>query len=249
VNETQKRIVSWYEAQGLSSVLFNTPQDRYVQQRPPIVSPSSLLVQAKKPAAKDHPAWACNTLEQLREVMMSFTGCGLKDFAQNTVFADGNPKAAVMLVGEAPGADEDKQGLPFVGQSGQLLDKGFAAIGLDRTRVYISNIIPWRPPGNRPPTTAEVAACQPFIERHIELVAPKILIFVGGVAAKTLLNTADGITRLRGKWIKYSPPKSGNLVIQAMPIYHPAYLLRSPGQKSVFWQDLLLIEQKIQGIF
>lgn len=248
MSETQKRVISWYKTQGIHSVLLETPQNRYIQDSKVVVENTTMLLQTKKTAAKEHPAWACNTLEELYQAMTSFKGCGLKDFAQNTVFADGNPKASVMLVGEAPGADEDKQGLPFVGQSGQLLDKGFAAIGLDRQQVYISNIIPWRPPGNRPPTTAEVAACQPFIERHIELVAPKILIFVGGVSAKTLLNTADGITRLRGKWINYKPRNSSDLHIQAMPIYHPAYLLRSPGQKSVFWQDLLTIEKKIKEI-
>jgi uracil-DNA glycosylase family 4 len=244
INEAQKRVLQWYQSQGIQEVLLNAPQNRYalVEEKKPTLTPVN---QHSATSSTEHPAWSCHTLSDLQQAMKEFTGCGLKDFAQNTVFADGNPKASIMLVGEAPGADEDKQGLPFVGQSGQLLDKAFAAIGLDRTKMYISNIIPWRPPGNRPPTTLEVAACQPFIERHIELIAPKILIFVGGVSTKTLLNTADGITRLRGKWISYKPRESSTLEIQAMPVYHPAYLLRSPGQKSIFWNDLLNIEKKI----
>jgi uracil-DNA glycosylase family 4 len=185
------------------------------------------------------------TLEELRQALESFDACALKMTATNTVFADGNPQAEVMLVGEAPGADEDRLGRPFVGLSGQLLDKAFQTIGYDRTRLYISNMLPWRPPGNRPPTTEELALCLPFIERHIALVAPKILIFVGGTAAKALLRTNDGITKLRGRWTQYMPLGS-TLSIPATAIFHPAYLLRSPGQKKAVWQDLLKIKKYLE---
>lgn len=181
-------------------------------------------------------------LEALHDAMAGFEGCNLKLTAKNTVFADGNPKASIMAVGEAPGRDEDMQGLPFVGRSGQLLDRMLAAIGLDREAVYISNVIAWRPPGNRTPTPQETEICRPFIERHIELVAPKILLPVGGSAAKTLLKTSDGIMRLRGKWQRY---KQGEIEIDALPMLHPAYLLRQPGHKRLAWQDLLKLKKRM----
>lgn len=187
------------------------------------------------------------TLEDLRAILGDFEGCSLKKMATNTVFGDGSPQAPVMLVGEAPGADEDRQGLPFVGRSGQLLDLMFASIGLSREKnLYISNIIPWRPPGNRQPTATETTICLPFIQRHIELVNPKYLIFVGGVSAKTLMNSTDGIMRLRGKWVQYASPGLPT-PIKAMPIYHPAYLLRSPGQKRKVWQDLLTLKLDMEA--
>jgi DNA polymerase len=184
------------------------------------------------------------TLDELKAAVESFDGCALKQTAMHTVFADGNPKAEIMLVGEAPGADEDRQGLPFVGLSGQLLNRMFAAIGYDRTSLYISNIIPWRPPGNRQPTTEETTLCLPFIERHIALVNPKVVVFVGGVATKTLLNSKEGITRLRGKWLPYSNPYLKE-PIKGYAIYHPAYLLRSPGQKRYAWMDLLKLKLEL----
>ena len=150
-----------------------------------------------------------------------------------------------MLIGEAPGRDEDIQGLPFVGRSGQLLDKMLAAIDLDRTKVYISNILPWRPPGNRTPTTQEMAICLPFIERHIALAAPEILVFVGGVSAKTLLDTSQGIMRLRGKWQTYI---CDGREIPALPTLHPAFLLRQPAQKQAAWADLLSLREKIDAL-
>lgn len=184
------------------------------------------------------------TLDELKAAVESFDGCALKKTAMHTVFADGNPRAEIMLIGEAPGADEDRQGLPFVGLSGQLLNRMFAAIGYDRTRLYISNIIPWRPPGNRQPTTEETTLCLPFVERHIALVQPKIIVFVGGVAAKTLLQSKEGITRLRGKWLTYTNSYLKGPV-KAYAIYHPAYLLRSPGQKRYAWMDLLKLKLEL----
>ena len=184
------------------------------------------------------------TLAELKDALCRFDGCPLKHTATNLVFCDGNPRADIMLVGEAPGGEEDRQGLPFVGVSGQLLDRMLAGIGLDRTRVYITNILPWRPPGNRQPNAGEIAVCLPFAERHIALVRPKVLVLAGGTAAKALLSTAEGITRLRGRWFDHTSPGLA-APIPAMPIYHPAYLLRQPALKRDAWRDLLTIKQKI----
>jgi uracil-DNA glycosylase len=184
------------------------------------------------------------TLAELEAAIRAFDGCPLKRTAMNTVFADGNPKARVMLVGEAPGEDEDRQGLPFVGVSGKLLDRMLKAAGLDRTSVYISNILPWRPPGNRSPTPGEMATCLPFIRRHIALVAPEILVFLGGTAAKTLLNTTQGVTRLRGRWVD-CPLDGEGKIIPALPMLHPAYLLRNPASKKEAWRDMLLLAERL----
>ncbi|NNG03942.1 MAG: uracil-DNA glycosylase, partial [Inquilinus sp.] len=184
------------------------------------------------------------TLDELRAALTGFEGCALKRTATNLVFADGNPAAEVMLVGEAPGAEEDRQGLPFVGTSGRLLDRMLACIGLDRTSVYITNILPWRPPGNRQPTAAEIAVCLPFAERHIALKHPRLLILAGGTAAKTILGTAEGITRMRGRWTDHTIPGM-SAPVPTVAIYHPAYLLRQPAQKRDAWRDLLAIKRRL----
>ena len=187
-------------------------------------------------------ARAAGDLASLRAALARFDGVSLSRTATNLVFADGNPAAKVMLVGEAPGADEDRLGLPFVGVSGQLLDRMMASIGLDRTNFYITNVCFWRPPGNRKPTDIELAAQKPFVERHIELVAPKILILVGAAAAQGLLGTTEGITRLRGRWFQYRLGENGP-TIPTLPIFHPAYLLRQPAQKRETWRDLLKVKE------
>ncbi len=192
-------------------------------------------------SAKEVAAKAQN-LEELENALKSFDGCNLKRTAKNTVFADGDPSSKLMLIGEAPGRDEDIQGLPFVGRAGQLLNKMLAAINLQREEVYITNVIPWRPPGNRTPTPQETEICRPFIERHIELVEPDIIMLLGGSSAKTLLNTTDGIMKLRGKWKELSV---GQSQIPTLPTLHPAYLLRQPGHKRLAWQDLLEIKQRL----
>jgi uracil-DNA glycosylase family 4 len=186
------------------------------------------------------------TLDELREHIARFEGCNLKFTAKNTVFADGNPDAAVMLVGEAPGRDEDVEGLPFVGRSGQLLDRMLAGIGLDRNSVYIANVIPWRPPGNRTPTPHETEICRPFVERQIELAGPKLLITLGGPSAKLLLNTVDGILRLRGNW--RSHVTASGVAIPTMPTLHPAYLLRNPAHKKLAWRDFLEVKAKLRQL-
>jgi uracil-DNA glycosylase len=192
----------------------------------------------------DTPVKAQN-LDELRAELAAFEGCALKHTAMNLVFADGQAGAPIMLVGEAPGEDEDRQGKPFVGVSGQLLDKMLASIGLSRQEnVYISNILFWRPPGNRSPTDSEIAACLPFAERHISLHRPKALVLLGGVAVKSLLRTKDGITKIRGRWFDYQPEETGQ-PIPTLAMYHPAYLLRQPAAKRQAWADLLRLKQFI----
>jgi DNA polymerase len=190
-------------------------------------------------------AAAATTLAELEAAVRGFEGCGLKTTATNTVFADGVPGSRVMFVGEAPGADEDRLGRPFVGVSGQLLDRMLGWVDLDRQRnFYIANVIYWRPPGNRTPTTAEVAMCLPFIQRQIELARPEILVFLGASAANALLGQTGAISRIRGRWLSYQPTGT-SAPVQAIATFHPAYLLRSPVQKRESWRDLLMIKNKL----
>jgi len=201
-------------------------------------------------------ALGAQTLEELQAALAGFEGLAIRKTATNMVFCDGNPAAPIMLIGEAPGADEDRLGRPFVGVSGQLLDKILKCIDLDRTQtdperaIYISNILNWRPPGNRTPTPQEVELSLPFIERHIALVKPKLLIFCGGVSAKALLNTDDGISKLRGRFHSYAPLTPGIEIdpIPALATYHPSYLLRTPSQKKAVWQDMLNLLAKSQEL-
>jgi DNA polymerase len=182
------------------------------------------------------------TLDELRALLEGFQGCGLRATATQLVFADGNPDARVMFVGEAPGYEEDQSGKPFVGRSGKLLDRMLAAIGLDRSTAYIANVVPWRPPGNRTPTPQETAICLPFIRRQIELVDPDVLVCLGGPSAQTLLGVRDGITRMRGRWFPYD---TGTREIRAIATFHPAFLLRSPLQKRLAWRDFLAIKKAL----
>ncbi|MGB6491471.1 MAG: uracil-DNA glycosylase, partial [Methylovirgula sp.] len=181
----------------------------------------------------------------LRARLLAFEGCALKATATQLVFADGNPDAGIMIVGEAPGADEDRVGRPFVGRAGQLLDKMLAAIGLDRRHVYIANVVPWRPPGNRTPTPIETSACLPFMRRQIELVHPKILVCLGAAATQTLIGTREGIMRIRGRWHEYD---LAGTKIPAIAMLHPAYLLRQPSHKKFAWHDLRQLAKMIEKI-
>lgn len=223
-------------------------------QQAPIGEPAQLSQPAAKVAiphesslqeARDQ-ASSANSLDELMALQKAYDGCNLKKTAKTTVFEDGNRDAKIMLIGEAPGRDEDIQGKPFVGRAGQLLDKMLAAIELDRDDVYIANILPWRPPGNRTPTATEMELCKPFIIRQIELAKPELLMFLGGSSAKNLLETTDGILKLRGKWRTYSAAQ-----IPALPTLHPAYLLRQPAQKRLSWRDLLNLKNvaREKGIF
>ncbi|MER2632944.1 MAG: uracil-DNA glycosylase, partial [Rhizobiaceae bacterium] len=186
------------------------------------------------------------SLEALRAEMAAFDGCNLKLTAKNLVFADGTPGAPLMLVGEAPGRDEDMEGLPFVGRSGKLLDRMLAAIGIDRGTAYIANVIPWRPPGNRTPTPQETEICRPFIERQIELAQPKLLVTLGGPSAKVLIGAPDGILRLRGNWRTHVT--ASGTAIPVMPTLHPAYLLRNPAHKRLAWRDFLEIKARLREL-
>jgi len=188
-------------------------------------------------------AKAATSLAELQAAMAGFDGCHLKTTAKNLVFCDGIEGARIMLIGEAPGQDEDRQGKPFVGRSGQLLDMMLASIGISRAEnLYISNVVPWRPPGNRTPSADEIALCKPFIARHIELAKPDILLLVGNISNKTLLDTETGITKLRGQWQSYT---ADGLEIPALPLLHPAYVLRRPETKADFWADLCRLKEKL----
>jgi uracil-DNA glycosylase len=205
---------------------------------PTLPAADAAVTSAKEAAAK------AATLDELREALARFDGCALKTTAKNLVFADGTPGARVMLVGEAPGADEDREGLPFVGRSGKLLDRMLGAIGLDRSSVYIANIVPWRPPGNRTPTPQESATCLPFIRRQIELADPDFLVCLGKPSMQTLLNITDGIRSVRGRWYDFD---TGKRTIKALVTFHPAYLLRSPLEKRHSWRDMLALKKALAG--
>jgi uracil-DNA glycosylase family 4 len=202
------------------------------------VPPPEAAIASAREAARTAPS-----LEALRALLENFDGCALKFTATRMVFGDGNPQARVMFVGEAPGREEDIEGLPFVGRSGKLLDRMIAAIGLDRSSAYISNVIAWRPPGNRTPTPQETQICLPFIQRHIELVNPDVLVTLGNPSTQTLLSTREGIMKTRGRWFDYD---TGTRVIKAIATFHPAYLLRSPSYKRMSWQDLRAIAKALE---
>ena len=257
----------WHIEMGVDELIDDQPIDRYamaaippVAARVPSPSANSQPAGPADPASPGQPlapsegardaiaiARDANSIENLRERLETFEGCALKFTATNTVFADGDPASDVMFIGEAPGVDEDRQGLPFVGASGQLLNRMLSALGRERTSIYISNILFWRPPGNRSPTAAETAACLPFVQRHIELARPKVLVFLGGSSAKTMLDRTEGIMRLRGKWFEYMSEELGT-PIPAMPTFHPAFLLRQSAQKREAWRDFLAIQEKLEEI-
>ncbi|PRD46001.1 uracil-DNA glycosylase [Phyllobacterium phragmitis] len=211
---------------------------------PAPATPRSVVPDEAQVAIAREAASTAASLEELRERLSAFDGCNLKFTAKNMCFSDGDPSSDIMFIGEAPGRDEDMEGLPFVGRSGQLLNRMLTAIGLERPNVYIANTIPWRPPGNRTPTPLETELCRPFIERQIELADPKVLVTLGGPAAKALTGAEAGILRLRGNWKTHTTP-SGK-VIPVMPTLHPAYLLRSPAQKRFAWRDFLAVKMKLR---
>jgi uracil-DNA glycosylase family 4 len=258
-----REVLRWWAEAGIDMALDDAPRDRFAESAAPPAprraAPAAVAapppraridtsVAAPDEAARTAVQSAANsrTLEELRAALEAFNGCGLKATATQLVFADGAPDAEIMLVGEAPGGDEDRIGRPFVGKAGQLLDKMLAAIGLDRTQVYIANVVPWRPPGNRTPTPIETAACLPFITRQIALVNPRVLVCLGGSAAQTLLGVKEGITRTRGVWRDY-PGESG-AAIPALPMFHPAYLLRQPNAKRWAWMDLRKLRRAIDDM-
>ncbi len=196
------------------------------------------------PAEAQALAAQAGSLDELSAIMRDYDGCQLKLRATQLVFSDGSPEGDVMIIGEAPGRDEDLQGKPFVGRSGQLLDRMLAAIGLDRTGVYIANTVPWRPPGNRTPTAAEIATCLPFLHRQIELANPKFIVTVGAPAAQTVFETKEAISRMRGRWRDIT---INGLSLRALPTLHPAFLLRQPAQKQLAWRDMLALKQALDS--
>jgi len=212
-----------------------------VPDRQPAAPRVPLAPEAAVMAARE-AARSAASLEELRAILERFEGCALRATATQLVFADGNPRSRVMFVGEAPGRDEDIEGLPFVGRSGKLLDRMLAAIGLDRSSVYIANIVPWRPPGNRTPTPQESEICLPFTLRQIELADPDVLVCLGNPSSQTLLATKEGITRTRGRWF---PFHTGTRDIRAMPTFHPAFLLRNPLSKRLAWRDFLAVRKAL----
>lgn len=252
-------VLDWYRAAGVDIAVGEEPVDRFAQ-RPPVRMAAAPAPAPDRPTdpATDQPillggnpdearalAASAQTLDQLQALLGSYDGCGLKLRATQLVFADGNPDAEIMLIGEAPGAEEDLQGKPFVGKSGQLLDRMLAAIGLDRTKVYIANTVPWRPPGNRTPTPEEIALCLPFLQRQVELVAPRLVMTLGGPAMQTVFSTSNGIIKMRGKW---SALRIGNHDVDAIATLHPAYLLRNPPAKQQAWADMLSLKLKAEAL-
>ena len=247
--------LNWLVEAGADEAVAEEPVNRLVA-KPAAVAPQP----APRPAPARAPApvtgdmigdaqtaaATATSLAELKAALEAFDGCGLKRTATNTVFADGVPQGGIMLIGEAPGRDEDRIGKPFVGRAGQLLDKMLAAIGLDRARnAYITNVINWRPPNNRDPTPEEAASCLPFLRRHIELADPEVIILLGAVAARHVVGISEGIMKLRGRWLDY---RVGNSMVPLMPTLHPAYLLRQPAHKKLAWRDLQAVRDKMQAL-
>jgi DNA polymerase len=264
--ETALALLRWYVEMGVDEAISPEPANRLapsllsehpkpsVAPRPPMVrsgtaAPPRALAESNAEAAQSARRLAADakTVAALAALVAGFEGCALKQTATNTVFADGNSVAPVMIIGEAPGADEDRIGRPFVGRAGQLLDRMLAAIGLDRQSVLITNVVYWRPPGNRTPTTAEIASCLPFVLRHVALVRPKILVLCGATAAGALLPNGQGITRLRGRW--FSLEISGLAEpVPTLPMFHPSFLLRTPERKREAWRDLLALRTRLEEL-
>jgi uracil-DNA glycosylase len=260
---TLKQLLSFYLESGVDCALAEQPVDRLadpvrstaaadtapaspagpVSPAAPAIRRDVVLAPEAAIASAREMARTAPSLDALRALLENFDGCALRSTATRLVFADGNPQARIMFVGEAPGRDEDLEGLPFVGRSGKLLDRMIAAIGLDRSTAYIANVIPWRPPGNRTPTPQETQICLPVIRRQIELVNPDVLVTLGNPSTQALLSTRDGIMKTRGKWFDYD---TGSRIIRAMATFHPAYLLRSPSYKRMSWQDLRAIARALR---
>lgn len=257
--------LAWLVEAGAEETIGDTPVDRFVT-RPPSALPAKPSAAIHRPlpsppaaAAPDllkaadndsigsamSLAAAAATLADLKAAVENFDGCALKKNSAHTVFADGNPASRIMFIGEAPGAEEDRRGLPFVGRAGKLLDRMMAAINLDRNSAYITNVLNWRPPQNRDPSPEEAAMCLPFLRRHIELVNPGIIVLLGAVAARHVMGFSEGIMKLRGRWLEY---RVGNVMVPVIATLHPAYLLRQPAHKKLAWRDLQAAEQKMLSL-
>lgn len=252
-------LLDWYAAAGIDLAVSDEPIDQFAAQSAlqrasagpaPLPQAPVATAQIKPPVEEEASpeearvlAASAATLEALEAAMASFSGSTLKQRATQLVFADGNPEGRVMLIGEAPGREEDLQGKPFVGRSGQLLDRMLKAIGLDRTQVYIANTVPWRPPGNRTPTPVEIEFCLPFLHRQIALASPEFIVSLGAPAAQTLLGEPVSITRVRGKWREIDIT---GRPLKLLPTFHPAFLLRQPAQKALAWRDMLALKRALE---
>ena len=235
-DRTAAALLRWYVDMGADEALAAAPVNRFQDGTPAVEGPAR---------AEPGPSVPARTLEELRSAVESFHGCALRTGASQTVFADGNPEAGLMLIGEAPGREEDRVGLPFVGTAGKLLDQMLAAIDRDRTCAYITNVVFWRPPNNRTPTDEEMAACLPFVHAHVALVRPRAILLLGAAAARVLLDTRLGISKLRGQWREITidglPP------VPALPTFHPAFLLRQPARKADAWADLRCLKRRLDA--
>jgi uracil-DNA glycosylase len=237
-------LLDWYAAMGVDEAIGEQPVDCFAA---PAAHPAPPPRTTPRPAAMadvrvTNLAQALS-LAELEALAGAFDGCALKRTAKSLCFARGREDARLMLIGEAPGRDEDLRGKPFVGRAGQLLDRMLAAIGLSEEHVYITNTVYWRPPGNRTPTPAEVEACAPFLARQIELLSPEVIVLLGGAAAKTILGVTEGIMRLRGKWLSYA---CAGRDVATLATLHPAYLLRNPEHKGLAWRDLLMVKERLE---
>jgi uracil-DNA glycosylase len=255
-------LLRWYLDAGVDEAVGEVALDRFALSRQPAPPPAAAHPAPRPrppspparapeetertaiPGTSAHLAANCASLDALKAALEAFDEVALKRTALSTVFADGNPQAEVMLIGEAPGQEEDRRGVPFVGKSGKLLDRMLASIGLDRDNAYITNVVPWRPVDNRKPTPDEVAVCLPFLVRHIELVAPRVLVLLGGASASAVLGRHEGISRLRGRWYDYASPGLP-APIAALASFHPAYLLRTPEAKRGAWRDFLMVLKRL----
>ena len=257
-DDQAQALLDWYRAMGVDEAIGEVSVDRFAapaaEAAPSTPRPKS-KTSAKTPSttpqqnsllngkSSGNPIETAATLADLEALAGQFEGCALKRTAKSLCFARGSDQARVMFIGEAPGRDEDLQGKPFVGRAGKLLDRMLASIGLSEDDVYITNTVYWRPPGNRTPTPQEIESCAPFLARQIELLKPDILVLLGGAAAKSILDTGEGIMRLRGKWLTYH---SGGRDIPTIATLHPAYLLRTPGDKRLAWCDMLMVKQALE---
>ena len=248
---TSQQILASEEASPSAKMMDNAPTPTAPssnQMATPITTSSDTQIQKAQtvPPARAADLTSIDTLAELRSALEAFEGCDLKRTASNLVFADGNPQAKIMIIGEAPGRDEDRVGLPFVGKAGQLLDQMLSSIHLSREDVYITNILPWRPPGNRTPTSEETDMMRPFLNKHIQLMAPDIILAVGGTSAKTMLSTTTGIMKLRGKLTHYDI--GDGVERPLLPMLHPAYLLRAPHHKHMAFADLVTLARKAKEL-
>jgi len=248
VEKAFESLMSWWELSGID--VPDIPKaPRRAAKRAPVNKPKAASASSAQTPAKEPSKPAAtellknvDNLDALQKVLAGFDAGEISDHARQVVFARGNPEADIMVIGEAPGRDEDIQGRPFVGKSGQLLDKIFASIGLSEDTIYITNVINWRPPGNRNPKPEEITMCMPFIHKHIELIDPKFIVLVGGVSFSALTGQS-GIMKNRGQWTELS---IAGKTIPALPIYHPAFLLRQPALKKDTWHDMLSLRGKLE---